>query len=327
MSLCAPVSGVDDRMTKNEFTEDAIHGELLDYTVNRHYPHDALDDVGGKYVVIEDVDGIEIDTVEESGSTFIVKGSATIEISTNYGDGESFPDSYPMKFSYEFDEDGKIVRQLSREIDTSSFFYGDDDYEVHLIKPSGHRETFGRSILDVLSLLGEKVSTRDRKCLHKLIHVNIVTALECYLSDFFISRIKADRTLLRKFIETTPKFGEQKISLSDVFKTMESVENRAMSHLTGLVWHRLKDVGKLYEKTLGISFPSDMNALHKAIEIRHELVHRNGKKEDDTEHNISEADLRGVMKVAEELVNHIEEKWEAASAWSKLQASKPPSGH
>jgi hypothetical protein len=144
--------------------------------------------------------------------------------------------------------------------------------------------------------------------MHRLLYVNVITALECYLSDFFVSRIKTTPVLLRKLIETNPVFRQQKMAVSDVFQTMDGIDKRAYSYLARLVWHRIDLVGTLYENVLGISFPSDLRELVDAIGVRHELVHRNGKKADGTEHEISEADIRNVIRLSEGLVAHIEDR-------------------
>jgi hypothetical protein len=226
-----------------------------------------------------------------------------------------------MTFSYEFDEDGKIVRQLSRHIDTSSFFAG-NDYEGYLVERSGHQMAFQTNVTGILSLLAQPPEAPpDKRCLHRLLYVNVVTILECYLSDFFMSCIKKDSKLLRKLIETTPTFRQQTITVSNVFQTMDAIEKRANAYLASLVWHRLRDASKLYENVLGVVFPSDMNALHNAIAVRHELVHHNGKKEDGTEHEIGEADIRNVIKLAEELVGHIEKGWLDVSSAGGLKTS------
>jgi hypothetical protein len=187
-----------------------------------------------------------------------------------------------------------------------------DQFDNYLIGSidvgSEHKAVFQSSISDILSLLGDSIAA-SRKCLYRLLYVNVITALECYLSDFLVSHIRADAKLLRKLVETTPAFKEQKITVSDVFQTMEVIEKRANSYLAGLVWHRLDRVSPLYENTLGVKLPSDLRALLSAIVVRHELVHRNGKKPDGTEHEISEADIMNLIKIADELVNHIEKEW------------------
>ncbi len=89
---------------------------------------------------------------------------------------------------------------------------------------------------------------------------------------------------------------------------MEAIDKRANSYLAGLVWHRLEHVSKLHDNVLGVTFPSDIKALRDAIAVRHELVHRNGKKKDGTEHEISEPEIKRIVRLAEELVEHIEQR-------------------
>jgi hypothetical protein len=293
-------------MTEADFTPEAIHAELLDYTVNQNCPDAELSELGSE-VYITDLADIEVSSVTKRDSNFVVKGSATLEAYTDMGEGQSWDHSLPMHFTYEFDEDGKIVRQLRRSINTSSSFEP-DDIEATFLESSGHLDSFEKSILKVISLLGEPISPPDKKNLYGLLYVNVITALECYLSDFFIARTKEDKKLLRKLIETTPAFREQKTNVSEVFKTMDSIEKRADTYLTGLVWHRLEQARRLYENVLSITFPS-IKDLQAAIAVRHELVHRNGRKADGTEHVLTETDIRKVIKMEEELIEHIEKEW------------------
>lgn len=293
-------------MTKDDFTGDAIHDELSDYTINTNPPDDELSEVGSS-VYITSVADIEVSSVTEEDLHFIVEGSATLEAYTDMGEGDTWDHSLPMTFTYEFDEDGKIVRQVRRSIDMSSDLH--DDYEADFVQSFGHLDLFRMSLSKVQSLLGEPVSASGKEILNGLLYVNVVTTLECYLSDFFVTRIKKDKKLLRKLIETTPKFKEQKINVSDVFGVMDSVEKKANNYLTSLVWHRLEEVRRLYEKVLGVTFPPSIKDLQEAIGVRHELVHRNGRKPDGTEREVTEVDVRNLIKMAQELVEHIEGEW------------------
>jgi len=141
-------------MTKEDFTPHAVYHELLGYTLQQDYPDDELNEIGGPHVSVEDIADIEIESVTESDSGFIVKGNATLEITTDLDDGDMFSDGYPMTFSYEFNDDGKIVRQLSRNIDTSSFFAG-NDYEGYLVERLGHQAAFQTNVMGILSLLAQ----------------------------------------------------------------------------------------------------------------------------------------------------------------------------
>ena len=297
-------------MKEADFTPEAIHDELVDHTFDRYPPYGELMSLGS-HLYFTDLADIEIASVEKDGADFIVDGSATLEAYTDLGDGDRWEHAIPMTFSYEFDDEGKIVGILSRDFDTS-----EDDYEADIIEGSGHRETFEKNILKVISLLGEPISPTDKKNLFGLLYVNVITVLECYLSDFFIARIKEDEKYLRRLIETTPTFKEQKTTVSEVFKTMDSIKHRADSYLTGLVWHRLEQVRRLYGNVLGINFPN-VKDFQDSITVRHELVHRNGRKPDGTEHLVTEADIRKVIKLEEELVEHIEKEWLRQSATSQ----------
>jgi hypothetical protein len=302
--------GASLEMNKDDFTPDAIHRELLDYTINYNFPADELSEIGSR-VYITGISDIEISSVTEDDSHFVVHGSATLEVDTDLGEGDKWSDGYPMQFSYEFDEDGKIVGQRDRSIDTSSFFEGGDDYEAYLVERSGHVQSFTRNTLDILSLLGDPISPPNKKQLHRLLYINVITALEVYLSDFFIARIKDDKRLLRLLFETTKTFKDQKISMSDVFGFANAAETKAIQHLTKLLWHRLEEVSSLYKNVLGVTFPENLaTTLRKAINVRHELVHHNvHKNPDGTEHVVDEEEIRGVIKAAEELIDHIQREW------------------
>lgn len=63
--------------------------------------------------------------------------------------------------------------------------------------------------------------------------------METYLSDIFISSVGNDKALLRRFIEATPEFKTEKVSIAEICKAMEDLEKKARSYLLDVVWHRL----------------------------------------------------------------------------------------
>jgi hypothetical protein len=240
-------------MRKEDFTPDAIHDELWRYKLQEY--EDGIGKLGGGRIVLTRIADIQITAVTEKDFHFIVGGTATLKVTAHWEIPGKWSGDYPMKFSYEFDSYGKIVSEVSCSIDFSAFEVGVDDYEAYIVDRSRHKESFQRDILNVVSLLEQPISSLHKKSLHRLLYVNVITVLECYLSGFFISRIQDDKELLRRFIETTPTFREQKMSVSDVFQTMDAIEKRANSYLAGLVWHRLGEVSRIYKNVLGVSFP------------------------------------------------------------------------
>jgi hypothetical protein len=298
------------QMNKDDFTPDFIRHEVTKHVFD-NYPEDEMDEIGGKHVLIDGVSDIEVDSVTESADGFVVDGTASLEVSTDLGDGDGFSDTYPMAFSFEFDEDGKIVRQLKREIDTSSFFYGSEDEYGDLVGTTGtsQYQVFQDSILDIQNLLHR--TDTPAKFVRRLLYVHVVTALESYLADFLGANVLKDDASVRKFVEKAPVFQKQKLLVSDVYKTVESIKKRIRRALEKINWHHLDEAGKLYEKVFNITFPSDLNRATSAIRLRNLLVHRNGKPDDGTEREVSEQDVVDAMQAAEAIVNHIEEQWRA----------------
>lgn len=211
----------------------------------------------------------------------------------------------------------KVIEQLADELSdittdwTGRPGYGDvDDYLFESIAQSSeHQKSFEEAITNVENLLSLHVQGPQQKHLLRLLYVNVITALETYLSDLFISTVSKDKELLRRFVETTPEFKSEKIPLSEVFKAAEEIEKKARSYLMDVVWHHLNRVKPMFKDTLDLSFPDDMNDLFKAVLIRHDLVHRNGKKKDGGEHDISGNEVKTLIQWSRSFVDHIETQW------------------
>lgn len=184
-----------------------------------------------------------------------------------------------------------------------------DDYLFESIaRSTQHKKSFDEAIANIEDLLAARLKGEKKTHLLKLLYVNVITAIESYLSDVFISYIGNDKALLRKFIETTPEFKAEKVSLAELFKAMEDVEKKAGSHLIDIVWHHLNKVKPMYKATLGIDFPKDISPLFKAILIRHDIVHRNGKTKEGNFQAIAVEDVKTLIAIARDFVSFIDDQ-------------------
>jgi hypothetical protein len=224
----------------------------------------------------------------------------------------------------------EVIKELADELSAIAFYWSGnssasdssfqfDDYLFRL-SPDSYVGAFNNSTLNIRRLLETKVGTADAQLFLRLLYVNVITALETYLSDKFISSITADRTLLRKFVETTPDFQSEKIPLSDIFKASEEIDQKVKAYLSEVVWHRLDRIKSMFRDTLGTEFPSDLRGLFKAIIVRHDFVHRNGKTKDGTEHVLDEDDIKKLLEMAESFVSCVESQQTGATPPS----SAPP---
>jgi hypothetical protein len=210
----------------------------------------------------------------------------------------------------------EVIEELADDLDdecsewsaNSDKFSPDlDDYFFRSSAESvGHEEAFRQSTVNIKRLLETKVEPAERQVMLRLLYANVITALETYLSDKFISAVNSDEQIMRRFVESTPEFEKRKFSLSEVFSTHETIKDEVKTHLLEVVWHRLDKVGPMFRDTLTINFPPDIKALHKAIVVRHDCVHRSGKTKEGKDQILNEDDIKALLSEADKLVKWIE---------------------
>lgn len=187
-----------------------------------------------------------------------------------------------------------------------------EDYDEYIAEDiaeiSEYRRNFSFAIDDIQRLFKAEVDPTSAQCLWRLLYVNVITALETYLSGAFINTVLNRPTLMRRFIETCPAFQGEKIPLSEIFKAQEQIERKARSYLVDLVWHRLDCVKEIYQATLEIGFPSDIGMVHRAVVVRHDLVHRNGKTKKGDEITITPTEITDLITEVEKIVESLDEK-------------------
>lgn len=185
-----------------------------------------------------------------------------------------------------------------------------EDYDDYLVEDialiTEYYNNFSAAILDIESLLKTAVEGSVANCFYRLLFVNVVTALETYLSNAFINTVVPNPALMRRFIETTPEFQSEKVALSDIFKAIEEVEQKAKSYLADVVWHNLQRVKPMYQETLGIAFPKDIGAIFRAIIKRHDIIHRNGKTKSGDEILIQQKDVINLIAAIESFTQNID---------------------
>jgi hypothetical protein len=184
-----------------------------------------------------------------------------------------------------------------------------DDYD-HLVEDiaqiTEYYGNFKGAIINVETLLNIHIDPSVTPFLLRLLYVNVITALETYLSDAFISTVVNSPILMRRFIETTPEFKVEKVALADVFKAVEDAERKARTYLIDVVWHHIERVKPMYRDTLGIEFPEDLSSIFRAVLTRHDIVHRNGKTKDGEEIDITPAKVFELIVFARTLAQHVD---------------------
>lgn len=171
---------------------------------------------------------------------------------------------------------------------------------------------FYRTFLDEIASLRvlNKLSVPDQKAkktLRRHLYVGVIACLETYLSDAFINTVLSNENYLKSFFTSFKDFREQKLGMNELPDFASKQEEIAKKAMLGVIYHNLPKVSKMYEKTLSIEFPK-FSEIYKAVSIRHDLVHRNGKNKDGIEISIDSIMVDDIISKFESFISEIDQK-------------------
>ncbi len=200
---------------------------------------------------------------------------------------------------YSFDpEDSRFAMDIPFELDVIESIIGNDSYSNYIY-----------SINELREILKVKQVTRE-SILLKIIYSNIITNLETYLFDLAINLVNSDKNSLRKVVENYGLFNNTKVAKNDIFTEYEAIKDSVISELQKKSFHNLSTVVPLFKKGFNIDFSKKINGLYRAVEIRHDIVHRNGMDFKGNTHNISTSDIKTLILKTNELVDYVNREFE-----------------
>ncbi len=198
--------------------------------------------------------------------------------------------------------------QKSWQADEIEEDYTDKDQLEAILSNTDFYLTFLDEIasLRVLNKLNG-LDPKAKKTLSRNLYVGVIACLETYLSDAFINTVLSNEKYLRSFFTSFKDFREQKLPLNELFDFASKREEIAKKTMLEVIYHNLPKVSKMYEATLNIKFPP-FSEIQKAVSIRHDLVHRNGKNKDGIESSINSIMVDDIISKVESFINEIDQK-------------------
>jgi hypothetical protein len=144
---------------------------------------------------------------------------------------------------------------------------------------------------------------------YRMLYTSTITALETYLSDAFIKQILKNEKRIEKFIETNPEFNKKQYSLTEIIDWHKNTEKRVTEYLyNNIIWHNIPKIQNMYREVLGIIFLDDISNILKAVSIRHDLVHRNGRNKSGSFHKFNKPDILQLISDCRKFVDHIDQQ-------------------
>ncbi|ELV2768969.1 TPA: hypothetical protein NQG29_004104 [Enterobacter cloacae] len=162
-----------------------------------------------------------------------------------------------------------------------------DDFDDLEEKHAGATQPLRHARQSLSELSALVSSAPENPVLVRMCYSGIITVMEAYLADIFIRAVKHP-SVKRRFVESYEKFrGSTKKPLSDIYNQLDSLDKVIEEELFGLSFHNIPTVKKLYQECLLVSFPPDiLTNIARSVNIRHDIVHRNGRDKKGKHHLI-----------------------------------------
>lgn len=195
------------------------------------------------------------------------------------------------------------------------------DYIDKLIDGNSAFDVYNCSIDQVKSLLQIGISDANlQEYFHRMLYANVISSMEAYLSKTIITIVLSDDTMFWRFVAGY-EWGSEKVEIKDIKKTYDGMNIKVQTELAEVLYHNLSKVKGIYHDVLGINIltnKAEMAFLCRAVNIRHDIVHRNGRKKSNSKkdefHSISSEMVTELISHVDLLVDDVEAQMNVNSA-------------
>lgn len=181
-----------------------------------------------------------------------------------------------------------------------------DDLDI----PEQPGDSLSNTLTDVRQVLVAVTGSAFTSTVHRMAFIQQFAALEAYLSDMLIGQVLERPALLQKSTEKIVDLKDTKLSLSEYLADPDVVKRRVTAHLRELLYHNFSKIGSIYRATLGFGLFPDKDVqdrMFKALPLRHDCVHRNGKDKDGNERwEVNDGFVKQVEDDMRAMLRHIE---------------------
>lgn len=184
--------------------------------------------------------------------------------------------------------------------------YVEDFHDLEEISASATRPC--RSVLASLDdFKSLSASAPQNLVLQRMCYSSIITAVEAYLSDILKRAVKED-SVRRRFVERYKPFQKDtKLDLSSLFITLDRIDKLIADALDSILYHDLEKVRGIFKDVLLVSFPEkDRSFLNRAVQQRHDIVHRNGRTTTGKDVSVAHQDVGQLDKVVRDFIASVD---------------------
>ncbi|WP_139392985.1 HEPN-associated N-terminal domain-containing protein [Aeromonas hydrophila] len=189
----------------------------------------------------------------------------------------------------------------------------DSSYYDAVINSSSPYQSYKDSIDSITSLIKLKAKGDDATYMFGLLHTNIITTLEAFLSEMFINLLNIDDKFVANLLLHGHSFKDERILKANLFHSEDEIKKQkdkileeVKTHLVNNInWHNIKVVMKLYEITCQFKPSTELSLIFKSVTQRHDFVHRNGKDSSGKKITIKKDDIHALIECVTTFVDEI----------------------
>lgn len=193
--------------------------------------------------------------------------------------------------------------------------YNCEDYDDYDAKEADYGfYTEAHVALDAIEVLPEET----KGTLYRLLYANAFAYIEAYLRDNLRSRILENEQKMEEFEKIYKEIKKRRKCSKN--KEQESIRTKAKEHLDQIVYHRFQLVKEVFQRCINIDL-GNMESWQKALSIRNDIIHRNGKTKDGETIVISKEDVDKIWDEVFEVIKNVDSQ-KAMKLFEQIVAEK-----
>lgn len=202
-----------------------------------------------------------------------------------------------------------IVGHEDIDVEASDAYLTEPDLE-DFPEPGEIAVSILSTLSDVRRVIDAAATSPYKATVNRMAFIQQFAALEAYLSDTLVSQVLDKPYILNAALSGIKELKDMKLSIAEVNADPDIVKRTVAGHLRDLLYHNFVKIMPIWRATVGFDlFPSSelQRRMFKAVPIRHDCVHRNGKDKDGEERTeVDDAFVSQVDHDIQSIVRHVE---------------------
>lgn len=184
-----------------------------------------------------------------------------------------------------------------------------DDHEEGSNADRNYLDTkFYNNFTEAMNDLDSINTGNNHPVIQRMIFSTVISAMEAYLSDTLKRNVFNRDGVKRRFVKAYNVFSSDELKGKEIFYYIDKLDGNIKYYIDKkMSFHDTKLIDNIYTKVLHCKIDKDkLKQLGDFVDKRHDIVHRNGKDIDSNVHEISQKDVRVLIRVVSYFVQDID---------------------